>query len=86
MDMPTDLPVPLPGKQGATLANFNKVTRGMTPEEMLAIMGRENCSVVSSGNIDGEYAGWVCLGQYGTQAQFFFTKGVLEDKQQIGLR
>lgn len=82
-----DDPIPMPAKNGATLENYNKVTAGMTEDQMLTIMSRDNCSVVSSGDFGPGYqgAGWLCTGGTGS-AQFFIENQKVENKMQIGLR
>lgn len=73
----------LPKGQGATPANFERVTNGMTTEEMLGIMGRDNC-LMGPSSFGAE--AWVCTGEFGTQAQFFMEQDVVVDKRQFGLR
>ncbi|MDI2129432.1 hypothetical protein [Yinghuangia seranimata] len=77
----------MPAKNGATLENYNKVTTGMTEDQMLAIMGRDNCAVISSGDFGPGYqgAGWLCSGGNG-HAQFIIDNQKVASKMQIGLR
>lgn len=43
-----DLALPLPGEHAATPANYDRVTTRMTRDQMLDILGREDCTLMAS--------------------------------------